>query len=261
MGASKRRRRNPSTSSSRSQSSQAFGNKLPSPSTNTAGGSRDTADIVPKDISSLIPPLSSPPSLSSAQMRSSIAHSPPPNYIDPQEDEEVGVNEIPAISAISAISAERISAVEKVRIIADRLRPWRMSMGDLVLEWIIMAEGSRKALKKKRARELLSKLLEDADILDIYTEEMEKRGIAGASVALTIQGELEELREKESLFGGFDQYTDIEQLDLSQCYQAIKTHAPTLEHVITACQEGRRKYSPHKGRAVLIASTLAFGLL
>ena len=190
-------------------------------------------------------------------MRSSIAHSPPPNYIDPQEDEEVGVNEIPAISAISA---ERISAAEKVRIIADRLRPWRMSMGDLVLEWVTMAEGSRKALKKKRARELLSKLLEDADILDIYTEEMEKRGIAGASVALTIQGELEELREKESLFGGFDQYADIEQLDLGQCYQAIKTHAPTLEHVITACQEGRRKYSPHKGRAVLIASTLAFGL-
>jgi hypothetical protein len=82
-------------------------------------------------------------------MRSSIAHSPLPNYIDPQEDEEVGVDEIPAISAISAISAERISAAEKVRVIVDRLRPWRMSIGDLALEWITMAEGSRKALKKK----------------------------------------------------------------------------------------------------------------
>ena len=59
-----------------------------------------------------------------------------------------------------------------------------------------MAKNSHKALKKKRARELLNKLLEDADILDIYTEEMEKRGIVGASVALTIQGELEELKEK-----------------------------------------------------------------
>jgi len=49
-----------------------------------------------------------------------------------------------------------------------------------------MAEGLYKALKKKRVRELLSKLLEDVNILDIYTEEMEKRGIAGASVALTI---------------------------------------------------------------------------
>ena len=155
--------------------------------------------------------------------------------MDPQEDEETGVDEIPAISAISA---EKISAAEKVRVIVDRLRPWRMSIGDLALEWITMAEGSRKALKKKRARELLNKLLEDADILNIYTEEMEKRGIVGASVALTIQRELEELREKESLFGSFDQYADIEQLDLGQCYQAVKTHAPTLEHVITACQEG-----------------------
>jgi len=49
-----------------------------------------------------------------------------------------------------------------------------------------MAEGLYKALKKKRARELLSKFLEDTDILDIYTEEIEKRGIAGASIALTI---------------------------------------------------------------------------
>ena len=97
-----------------------------------------------------------------------------------------------------------MSAAEKVRAIVDYLRPWRMSIGDLALEWITMAEGSRKALKKKRARELLSKLLEDADILDIYTEEMEKRGIAGTSVALTIQGELKELREKELLFSGFN---------------------------------------------------------
>jgi len=49
-----------------------------------------------------------------------------------------------------------------------------------------MAKGLCKALKKKRARELLNKLLEDANILDIYTKEMEKRGIAGASVTFTI---------------------------------------------------------------------------
>jgi len=49
-----------------------------------------------------------------------------------------------------------------------------------------MAEGLCKALKKKRVRELFSKLLEDADILDIYTKEMEKRGIAGASIAFII---------------------------------------------------------------------------
>ena len=61
-----------------------------------------------------------------------------------------------------------------------------MSIGDLVLKWIIMAEGSYKALKKKRAKELLSKFLKDTDILDIYTEEMEKCGIVSVSVTLII---------------------------------------------------------------------------
>ncbi len=89
-----------------------------------------------------------------------------------------------------------------------------MSIGDLALKWIIMAEGLHKALKKKRAKEFLNKLLEDADILDIYTEEMEKHSIVGASVALTIQGKLEELREKKSLFSSFNEYADIKQLDL-----------------------------------------------
>jgi len=49
-----------------------------------------------------------------------------------------------------------------------------------------MAKGLRKVLKKKRVKELLSKLLEDANILDIYTKEIEKHGIAGASITLTI---------------------------------------------------------------------------
>ena len=55
-----------------------------------------------------------------------------------------------------------------------------------MLKWIIMAKGLYKVLKKKRVRELLSKLLENTNILDIYSKEIEKRGIAGASVALTI---------------------------------------------------------------------------
>ena len=49
-----------------------------------------------------------------------------------------------------------------------------------------MVKGLYKALKKKRVRELFNKLLEDVNILDIYTKEMEKRGIVGASVVLTI---------------------------------------------------------------------------
>ena len=61
-----------------------------------------------------------------------------------------------------------------------------MSIGDLALKWIIIAKGLRKALKKKRVRELFSKLLEDIDILNIYTKEIEKYGIAGASIAFTI---------------------------------------------------------------------------
>jgi hypothetical protein len=61
-----------------------------------------------------------------------------------------------------------------------------MSIGDLALKWITIAKGLCKVLKKKRARELLSKLLEDTNILDIYTKEIEKRGIVGASIALTI---------------------------------------------------------------------------
>jgi len=87
---------------------------------------------------------------------------------------------------MSAISAERISAVEKVQVIVDCFRLWWMSIEDLVLKWIIIAKSLYKALKKKKAREFFSKLLEDANILDIYTKEMEKRGIAGASVTLTI---------------------------------------------------------------------------
>jgi hypothetical protein len=49
-----------------------------------------------------------------------------------------------------------------------------------------MAKGSYKVLKKKRAKELFNKLLEDADILNIYTEEIEKRGIIGVSITFTI---------------------------------------------------------------------------
>ena len=49
-----------------------------------------------------------------------------------------------------------------------------------------MAKGLYKALKKKRVKKLLNKLLKDADILNIYTKEIEKCGIVGISVALTI---------------------------------------------------------------------------
>ena len=79
-----------------------------------------------------------------------------------------------------------------------------MSIGDLALEQIIIAKGSYKALKKKKVKELLNKLLKNANILNIYTKKMEKRGIVGTSITLTIQGELEELREKELLFSSFN---------------------------------------------------------
>ena len=49
-----------------------------------------------------------------------------------------------------------------------------------------MAEDSRKILKKKRVRELLNKLLENTNILNIYTKKIEKRGIISISITLTI---------------------------------------------------------------------------
>jgi len=49
-----------------------------------------------------------------------------------------------------------------------------------------MAEGLYKALKKKKVWEFFNKLLEDANILDIYTKKMEKRGIVGISITFTI---------------------------------------------------------------------------
>ena len=49
-----------------------------------------------------------------------------------------------------------------------------------------MAKSSYKVLKKKRVRELLNKFLEDADILNIYTKEMEKYSIVGISITFTI---------------------------------------------------------------------------
>ena len=49
-----------------------------------------------------------------------------------------------------------------------------------------MAKSSHNVLKKKRVRELLNKLLEDTNILNIYTKEIEKCNIIGASITLTI---------------------------------------------------------------------------
>ena len=49
-----------------------------------------------------------------------------------------------------------------------------------------MAKGLYKALKKKRAKELLSKLLKDTNILNIYTKEMEKQGIININITLII---------------------------------------------------------------------------
>ena len=93
-----------------------------------------------------------------------------------------------------------------------------MSIRDLTLKQIIIVKGLYKVLKKKRAKKLLNKFLEDANILNIYTEEMEKYNIVGASVALTIQGELEELKKKKPLFNSFNQYINIKQLNLRQYY-------------------------------------------
>ena len=61
-----------------------------------------------------------------------------------------------------------------------------MFIKNLTLKWIIMAKGLYKVLKKKRAKELLSKLLKDINILDIYIKKIEKRGIVGASIIFTI---------------------------------------------------------------------------
>ena len=49
-----------------------------------------------------------------------------------------------------------------------------------------MAKGLHKTLKKKRIRELLNKLLKDADILNIYTKEIEKYSIVNISITFTI---------------------------------------------------------------------------
>ena len=49
-----------------------------------------------------------------------------------------------------------------------------------------MAKDLHKALKKKRVRELLNKLLKDINILNIYTKEMEKCGIVDISITFTI---------------------------------------------------------------------------
>ena len=49
-----------------------------------------------------------------------------------------------------------------------------------------MVKGSRKVLKKKKVKELLNKLLEDTDILNIYIKEIKKCGIVGTNVTFTI---------------------------------------------------------------------------
>ena len=49
-----------------------------------------------------------------------------------------------------------------------------------------MAKSLYKARKKKRARELLKKFLEDINILNIYIKEIEKRGIIDTNITFTI---------------------------------------------------------------------------
>ena len=49
-----------------------------------------------------------------------------------------------------------------------------------------MAKGSHKVLKKKKVRELLNKFLEDINILNIYTKEIEKHSIISISITFTI---------------------------------------------------------------------------
>ena len=61
-----------------------------------------------------------------------------------------------------------------------------MFIKDLIFKWIIMAKGLYKVLKKKRIKEIISKLLKYTNILNIYIKEMEKRSIVGASVIFTI---------------------------------------------------------------------------
>ena len=48
-----------------------------------------------------------------------------------------------------------------------------------------MAKSLHKALKK-RVKELLNKFLEDANILNIYTKEMEKYSMVNISITFTI---------------------------------------------------------------------------
>ena len=61
-----------------------------------------------------------------------------------------------------------------------------MFIRDLALKWIIMAKGLYKALQKKKLWEFFNKLLKDANILNIYIKEIEKRGIVGVSIAFII---------------------------------------------------------------------------
>ena len=49
-----------------------------------------------------------------------------------------------------------------------------------------MAKGLYKVLKKKRVKKFLNKLLEDTDILNIYTKEIEKYNIVNINITLTI---------------------------------------------------------------------------
>ena len=49
-----------------------------------------------------------------------------------------------------------------------------------------MAKGLYKVLKKKRVKKLFNKFLKDTNILNIYTKEIEKRGIVGISITFTI---------------------------------------------------------------------------
>ena len=105
---------------------------------------------------------------------------------------------------ISVISAKKISAIEKVQVIVNRLRLQQMFIKDLAPKQIITAKDIYKVLKKKIIKKLLNKLLEDINILNIYAKDIKKCSIINTSVAFIIQGELKEPKKKKLLFNSFN---------------------------------------------------------
>ena len=142
------------------------------------------------------------------------------------------VNRRTPIQTPAGASAERISRPvtkeEKVRVIAEHLRGWGWSFGNLSLAWLQHGAGKRRRLKKKKAKELIVTLLGDEETRNTIKEAADIYSELVNVVINILHKELRNLQQKTVIFSPWKSDLKFNDVQLSQGYEAISQYAPLL---------------------------------